>query len=133
MSHRLVVELDGDTVDVRIECLSKDPERECGSWVEAGPFEPGVCACTDPECGCREDDHGDCGEFGVYIENVGYTCRAKRTGLCWFVEQVAEVGWQETVNLTAGRLVLPIGKLTGTVDDPIEFDVVGVPTWEPRP
>ena len=91
--HTLVISHEGyGECTYRLECENPDNCLDIyqeGEWPDAN-----TCRCEDPNDGCREGDHGDCSEYGWFIDELSYACRCIPVDGCGYGDWLGELGPQ---------------------------------------
>lgn len=90
----------------RLECI-QDVGYHHSSWMEdfQPPGTPCRCLRDGNDCeDCREDDHGACGYYGMYIFDIGFSCMCiEDPSTCWAqdwfdntgADWIADGDWKE--------------------------------------
>lgn len=119
--HSIVLGVDRDTLTFNVIChVLDDPNRGCVVYYDDQKWpDEFTCRCKDMRCDCRLGDHGGCGEFEGYIENIGDSCRARvATDECWFVHAAEEVGIDQFSAFLS--VAVPVELSGCSWDEPIE-------------
>lgn len=118
-NHTLVVVFEDEYIDIQIQCGHTGDDRPCASYSEGTWPNEVACRCEDPECPCRDGEHGECADFG-YVDDMGPACRCVPNDECWYTHAVSEVGWRDALSFDRMEMAVSV-KLTGcSFDEPIE-------------